>query len=158
MEKLTAEQYTEDVIRHKLATDERWVRRALIRLYQRQTQEEKQVHQTRNHNLRGFQPTDARWFSRLAEFVIKNPNKPLSEKQLLVVWRPWRDQPAICKYARQILKIIQEDGNNNIVKTPVNNCKHCGENLPGCRCAYKAAYAQQEARMERVAYMRKYFH
>lgn len=155
------EQYTESFIRHKLATDERWVRRALIRLYQRQTADEKVSQQTRNHNLRGFQPADARWFTRLAEFAIKNPNRPLSEKQLALVWRPWRDQPAICKYAGQIMKIMQEDA---AAKAPVQpapvvqrqfaDCERCGEELPTCRCAYKAAYAQAEARMEREAFMR----
>jgi hypothetical protein len=158
------ERYTEDFIRHKLATDERWVRRALVRLYQRQTQDEQASHQTRNHNLRGFQPADALWFSRLAEFVIKYPNKPLSDKQLKMVWRPWRGQPAIAKYAGQILRIMQEDAAAKAKVTPVapaappaprafSNCERCGEELPTCRCVYKAAYAEQEAQQEQQAFM-----
>lgn len=158
--KRVMERYTESFIRHKLATDERWVRRALIRLYQRQTQDEQVSKQTRNHNLRGFQPADALWFSRLAEFAIKFPNKPLSEKQLKMAWRPWRDQPAICKYAGQILRIIQEDAAAKATKAtpaPVQkrfaDCERCGEELPTCRCVCKAAYAEQEAEQERRAFM-----
>lgn len=161
------EQYTEDFIRHKLATDERWVRRALIRLYQRQTQDEQISKQTRNHNQRGFQPGDALWFSRLAEFVIKFPDRPLSEKQLKLVWKPWRGQPSITKYAGQILRIMQEDAARKqvqqpapqpvqTVKQPVQqfaDCERCGEELPTCRCAYKAAYAEQEQMQEARAFM-----
>ena len=162
--KRVMERYTEDFIRHKLVTDERWVRRALVRLYQRQTQDEQASHQTRNHNLRGFQPADALWFSRLAEFVIKFPNKPLSEKQLKMVWRPWRDQPAICKYAGQILRIIEEDAAAKAapakpapVQKQFADCEKCGEELPTCRCVYKAAYAEQEAEQERRAFMHELY-
>lgn len=165
--KRVMEQYTESFIRHKLATDERWVRRALIRLYQRQTADEKVSQQTRNHNLRGFQPADARWFTRLAEFAIKYPNRPLSEKQLKLVWRPWRNEPAICKYAGQILRIMQEDAQAQTkpvaqqapapaapaAQRQFADCERCGEELPTCRCAYKAAYAEQEAKQEREAFM-----
>jgi len=154
------EQYTEDFIRHKLATDERWVRRALIRLYQRQTQDEQVSKQTRNHNQRGFQPGDALWFSRLAEFTIKFPNRPLSEKQLKLVWKPWRGQPAMAKYAGQILRIMQEDAALKQVQQPVAqpvqqfaDCQRCGEEMPTCRCASKAAHAEQEQAQEARAFM-----
>jgi hypothetical protein len=158
------EQYTEDFIRHKLSTDERWVRRALVRLYQRQTQDEQSAQQTRNHNRQGFQPADALWFSRLAEFVIKFPNKPLSEKQLKVVWKPWRGNPAITKYAGQILRIMQQDAAAKSASAPTvqktqhtvkqfADCDQCGEQLPTCRCVCKAAEAQLEAEQEQKAFM-----
>jgi hypothetical protein len=140
--------YTEEFFRMKLATDERWVRRALIRLYERQTATEQSSEQTQNRNMKGFQPCDARWFSRLAEFAIRNPNRTLSEKQLAIARRPWRGQPAIAKYARQLLDIAAAEGK----KEKIKNCESCGEQLPTCRCAYKVAFAQWEAEQERRAY------
>ncbi len=169
--KRVMEQYTEDIIRHKLATDERWVRRALIRLYQRQTQDEQVSKQTRNHNQKGFQPGDALWFSRLAEFAIRFPNKTLSEKQLKLVWKPWRGQPSICKYSGQILRIMQEDAARKQVQQPAAqpvqkvaqstrqfaDCERCGEELPTCRCASKVAHAEQEQEQEACAFMHELY-
>jgi hypothetical protein len=157
------ETYTEEAIRQKLANDERWVRRALIRLYERQTADEKMDERTKVHNKRGFQPTDAKWFSKLAEFVKRNPGKPMSEKQLKIVWKPWRNEPAICKYAGQIMKIIQEDVEAKMAKSAVvsaqrkrfSDCEICGEELPTCRCAYKIAYANYELQMEQRAFLSK---
>jgi hypothetical protein len=134
--------YTQEQIRYKLATDERWVRRALIRLYERQTRQEQAAESTHNCNFRGFQPGDARWFSRIAQFCLKYPNRALSEKQLKVVRRPWRGSPAICKYAGQLMQIMQEDAANKcVVEAPkpiVTQCGVCGEHKPGCGCERKA--------------------
>lgn len=168
MEKTT--QYTEAYIRQQLATNEKWVRRALIRLYERQTLDERSTERTHNHNRRGFQPCDAKWFSRFAKYLLKYPTARLSEKQLAIVRKPWRDEPAICKYAGQLMQIMQEDaakkavtgmsaaGQNalraeqvTVVTQPETNvCGHCGEERPGCRCEMKAQYAAQEAFDEMV--------
>jgi hypothetical protein len=145
--------YTEEHFRKMLATDERWVRRALIRLYERQTASEQASEQTHNHNLQGFQPCDARWFSRLAQYATRFPDRLLSEKQLAIARRPWRGEPAIAKYSRQLMAIAAADAAAKNVK--VNNCARCGEQLPGCRCAYKAAFARQEAEQEQRAFLTK---
>lgn len=150
--------YTEEFFRMKLATDERWVRRALIRLYQRQTASEQSSEHTRNLNQQGFQPCDARWFSRLAKYALRFPDRPLSEKQLAIARRPWRGAPAIAKYARQLVEIAAADlAAKQAAAQPENfeNCAQCGEQLPTCRCVYKAAYAQQEAKQEQRAYESK---
>lgn len=112
-------QYTEAEIRIKLATDEQWVRRALIRLLERQTASEQVQETTRNRNGRGFTPADAKWLTRMAEFVKKNPSKPLSVKQLAMCGiaapgyigyvKLYKGEPCIIKYAGQLLKVIEED-------------------------------------------------
>ena len=115
-----------------LATDERWVRRALIRLYQRQTASEQASEQTHNHNLQGFQPCDARWFSRLAQYATRFPDRPLSAKQLAIARRPWRGEPAICKYARQLMAIAAADAEAKQPTAPArkfSDCERCGEEL-----------------------------
>ncbi len=112
-------QYTEAEIRENLATKEAWVRRALIRLYERQTEFEQTAEHTQNYNLRGFMPCDATMFTRFAKYIQKHPERALSPKQLAYCGmrsekfegriRMWRGQPAICKYAKQLLKVIEED-------------------------------------------------
>ena len=146
--------YSEQYFRKMLATDERWVRRALIRLYQRQTASEQASEQTHNHNLEGFQPCDARWFSRLAQYATRFPDRPLSEKQMAIARRPWKGSPAICKYSKQLMAIAAADAQAKQAKqpAPIVNCSQCGEQRPGCRCERKAAYAQQEAAQEQRAF------
>ena len=130
--------YTEEQIREKLATDEKWVRRALVRLLERQTQFEKTAQTTAVNNAKGFQPCDAKWFTRIAQFVTKYPNNVLSEKQLKIVRRPWRGQPAICKYAGQLLQVMKEDAMAVQAKSDLQ---------------WKLAFAKQEAAQEAAAFM-----
>ena len=148
--------HTEQHFRKMLATDERWVRRALIRLYQRQTASEQASEQTHNHNLQGFQPCDARWFSRLAQYATRFPDRPLSAKQLAIARRPWRGEPAICKYSKQLMAIAAADAQAKQPAAPArkfSDCERCGEELPECRCKRKADYATWEADQERKAFM-----
>lgn len=151
-------------LRTKLATDERWVRRALIRLLERQTSFEQQAQTTSVNNLMGFQSCDAKWFTRVAQFAVKYPDKVLSEKQLKIVRRSWRGQPAICKYAGQLLQVIKEDtvkcGNTKTEEASAkasmvsaHTCSYCGCELPKCDCYWNKEFAKQEAEQERMAFM-----
>lgn len=112
--------YTEAEIRKNLETNPKWVERALIRLFERQTEYEQRADHTRNLNMRGFQPCDAFMFSRFAKYLLQNPSRTLSPKQLAYCGvrdnrmptlrlRMWRGAPAICKYAKQLLDVIEED-------------------------------------------------
>jgi len=111
--------WTEEALRAKLSTDERFVRRALVRLYERQTASEQASDQTRNLNGRGFTPADAFMFTRFAKYVLQFPTRTLSPKQLAYCGvrtegftgrvRMWRGAPAIAKYAGQLLKVMEED-------------------------------------------------
>jgi hypothetical protein len=53
-------------IRAKLNTDFKWCRRALVVLYQRQTDDEQAATRTKHDNMRGFNQPDARRGSELA--------------------------------------------------------------------------------------------
>ena len=110
--------YTEAEIRRNLETNTAWVKRALVRLYERQTEYEQRSEHTVNLNMRGFQPCDARMFTSFAKQVLKGYN--LSPKQLAYCGirdarmpnlrlRYWKGAPAICKYAKQLLTVIEED-------------------------------------------------
>jgi len=97
--------YTKQIVRHKLATDIRWVERALVRLFERQTEYEKSANQTTNKNFVGFQTCDARMYSSFAKYILRGNH--LTEKQFKYCLRNWRGRPSICKYAGQVLEMIE---------------------------------------------------
>lgn len=119
-----SKRYTEAEIRAKLASDSKWVERALLRLYERQTTTEQNAEQTINHNLMGFQPCDARMFTSFAKWI--KMGRKLSPKQLAYTGciepgynstlrrRMWRNEPAIAKYARQLLIVMEEDAKKGV--------------------------------------------
>lgn len=96
-DKQLAEQY-----REKLLTDDRWLYRAIIAIYERQTDHEKSELTTKEDNGIGFNGVDAFLMSKYAEDLGKwgrlTPNQ-----------RKWarRKMP---KYALQLVKIARERG------------------------------------------------
>lgn len=84
-------------IRAKLKTDFKWCRRALVVLYQRQTEDEQHATRTKHDNDRGFNQPDARRGSELArkamQPVLFEPSEVLEARKLLM------------KYAGQLARI-----------------------------------------------------
>lgn len=78
------------------------VGRALVRLFERQTQEEKRRNDTEVNNTVGFAGSDGRQGSIAAKTFLKNGK--LEQFQLDAWLAPWRGTgfPKICKYARQL--------------------------------------------------------
>lgn len=62
---------TKEEIQHKLKTDIKWMERAIIRLHDRQTQSEQMVKETQEHNGVGFNSSDSRYLSWVAEYLKK---------------------------------------------------------------------------------------
>jgi hypothetical protein len=62
--------YTKEFIKDKLATDVRWMERALIVLFRRQTPDEQESDQTRVYNERGFNGVDSRYLSYCAKYIL----------------------------------------------------------------------------------------
>ena len=89
--------YTKEYIKQKVTTEELWTERALVALYNRQTNDEQDQHTTRHQNRIGFNGFDAKFLSKLAEQILCG--KHLSEKQLLFA------QKAIGKYAGQLCEM-----------------------------------------------------
>jgi len=85
--------------KHKLASDRRWVRRALIVLHERQTSDEQRDADTRWLNHEGFTAADAKLLTSFAQQILRG--RELSDKQ--VAW-------AFCKmpkYAKQLVGIAE---------------------------------------------------
>lgn len=75
--------------------------RALVVLLERQTQDEKQSNTTKHHNMRGFQPCDARFGSIHAKTYIKHGK--LLDFQIEFWMEPTvHGYPRIAKYYRQL--------------------------------------------------------
>lgn len=62
---------TREEVTHLLRTNDRAVERALVVLFQRQTADEQAAHDTRHTNGVGFNATDAKFGSNLAQKVLK---------------------------------------------------------------------------------------
>lgn len=86
----------------------RIVGRALVRLFERQTQHERSANDTEEHNNVGFASSDGRNGSITAKTYLKHGR--LTDFQLQEWLAPWRDTgyPKICKYHRQLNEIALE--------------------------------------------------
>jgi hypothetical protein len=89
-------------IQKLLATNDRAVDRALIRIYERQTQDEKSAETTNHSNGRGFTGADAPFLTRLAKSCLRYNG--LTEKQRYYVRRK------IAKYWRQLVEVAEANG------------------------------------------------
>lgn len=103
--------YTVEHVKNRLYNNQQWIERALITLYQCQTEEEKEAKFTTEANGIGFNATDSQILSSFAEQLINNWDYHLSNKQLAVA------RNRLPKYAKQLISIIskptQEDGNKS---------------------------------------------
>lgn len=100
--------YTKEMILEKFVQrNAKWVERALVVLYARQTSTEQNVEETIVHNNAGFQPADANFFSSCAKQVLAG--RRLSDKQIYCLCKLNRKGvPRIAKYRGQLLDIIAE--------------------------------------------------
>lgn len=92
---------TINYLKFKLATDSMWALRGLIRIYERQTADEKFSGTTNNLNSVGFSGADATILSSFAVQYMKWNR--LSPKQMAIVHKK------MPRYARQLLSCIPED-------------------------------------------------
>ena len=86
--------WTPDLIKEKIEKSDKAVMAALLRVYGWQTEDEKRIGETREHNGRGFNGTDAEILSSFAKQLISR--QFLSPKQIALT------RKKIKKYAKQI--------------------------------------------------------
>ena len=90
---------TKEYIRDMITTDYAWTVRAVVALYEQQTEDEKFAHTTKQTNGVGFSKYDVEFLSSIA--VQVRGGATLTEKQLVVV------RKKINKYAGQLLRLTQ---------------------------------------------------
>jgi hypothetical protein len=89
--------WTKEEIREKIKTDDNWLIRGLLAIYDRQTEEEQSNHTTNVHNGIGFSAFDAEFMTNVAKWY--NNKGFLSEKQLMHV------RKKMLKYSGQLARI-----------------------------------------------------
>ncbi len=89
--------WTEEEIRSLIQTNDKVLYGALKRLYNEQTNDEKQSGETKHQNGVGFNGVDARFLTSVAEFLIRNGF--LTDKQKAVTRRK------LVKYNRQLTRL-----------------------------------------------------
>ena len=99
-------EYTVEMVKGKLNTDNRWLERGILAIYNYQTSNEKHRGTTIEFNGVGFNGCDGQFLSSLALW-IKRSNRPegqkLSVKQAAVASRKMQ------KYAGQLVRIIEKN-------------------------------------------------
>jgi len=83
-----------------------YVGRALVVLFNRQVQDEKQNNSTKHHNLRGFAPCDARSGSIGAKYYLKHGR--LEDWQIEQWKKIHGKSPRLAKYWRQLDEAAKE--------------------------------------------------
>ena len=84
-------------LKTKLSTDERWAKKALIEIFNKQTETEKETDSTCVYNEIGFSGVDANFMSSLSKQLIEK--NYLTPKQMVFVFKK------IPKYWKQIYEI-----------------------------------------------------
>lgn len=84
-----------------LKTSDKAIARALIVLFERQTDDEKTSENTRHHNNRGFRPCHARMGTSMAKFYMRNGY--LTPKQIAYWRQEGKEGMRIAIYWRQLL-------------------------------------------------------
>jgi len=96
--------YTADMIKEKLQTNQAWLERAVIAIYEYQTEHEQQVEVTEEYNKVGFSAADANYLSYIATWL--NSGKHLSGTHLQKV------RGRMIKYSGQLARIANGEQSN----------------------------------------------
>lgn len=130
--------WTENEIVELINKSDKAVTRAVIAIYERQTEDEQRVGDTRHHNNVGFNGSDAKFLSYCAEYV-KNKNCNLSGKFLE------KARKRIVKYRRQLVEIangkVAANDSMSAIKTDIE---------------WKNEFAKRELEQEQRAFESKW--
>jgi len=86
--------WTTDEIKNLLQTNDKMVMKSVVKIYERQTVDEKITSTTNENNGKGFNGTDAFIMTKFAEFYLNKGY--LTEKQMAIA------RKKIMKYAKQL--------------------------------------------------------
>jgi len=107
METKITKEATRLYVKKQLGTNEAWAKKSLLKIFDFQTQHEKDSEQTHDHNDVGFSGVDGEILTSFAKQLISK--KWLSPKQMAIVYRK------MPKYWMQIIGISDEEKLKNQV-------------------------------------------
>lgn len=112
---------TVETVRARLATDDRWLTRAIVAIYEQQTADEQENQTTSHLNGVGFSGVDAAFCSSLAQQITRG--RTLSAKQIAIARKIMR------KYAAQLVRLAEAKA------AQPARCRGCNstEEESGCR-------------------------
>ena len=89
--------WTKDKIRENLQKSDHWVERAVLAIYEKQTNDEKKIEDTKLRNGVGFNAADARRLTYYAKYLGSGKNLTGKHKEIA--------RNKILKYSNQLTKI-----------------------------------------------------
>lgn len=92
---------TKEFIAFKIASDQRWLERAILAIYKRQTHDEQRDEQSKYHNFRGFNGPNAKRMTYYACWL--KSGRSLSGRHLEDA------RHRVQKYCGQLLRIANEE-------------------------------------------------
>ena len=93
--------WTKDEIKYKIFTSDEWLYRAILAIYSKQSDKEKETGETRYENGVGFTGYDARSLSYYAKWILRH--KKLDRWHINIV------RERMMKYAKQLTKIANNE-------------------------------------------------
>ena len=94
-------EWTKEKIKENLLISDKWVEKAVLAIFKYQTEYEKSIENTTDHNNVGFNGVDGRIMSSFAKWL--NRGNHLSPKQIFIA------RKKIIKYTGQLLKITNRE-------------------------------------------------
>lgn len=98
------------MVRENLENSVRWLVRAILAIYARQTSDEQTAEQTNHDNERGFNAADAPQMSGFAKQILQWEATPERERRYACPLSPkqiWRARQRMRKYAGQLVTIAR---------------------------------------------------
>lgn len=114
---MTTKIWTLEEIKNLLQTNDKFVMRSVVKIFEKQTEDEKEHDGTSHNNGIGYNGTDAFIMSRFAKFYIDKGY--LSVKQLDIA------KKKIQKYAKQLTKIANEKATTMKIENGFYTCTKC---------------------------------
>lgn len=101
---------TAEFYKTKMQTDMRWLERALIAIYNKQTEDEQDNHAVSHDNGMGFTQADANYLTWAAKFVM-GINRPEGQRlncsQKMIDNHVPKVRKRMMKYAGQLVRIVE---------------------------------------------------
>jgi hypothetical protein len=96
---------TRDLIEAKMASNDVWLNNAIVCLFRRQTEDEKNANVTRHDNDRGFNRPDSPFLTSMAKIILWARNRGKADSEILTPRQRAKAVIRMRKYSGQLLRI-----------------------------------------------------
>ena len=89
--------WTKEIIKHQIETNQKWLERAIVAIYKKQTISEQKIEHSIEYNNKGFSGPDSKRLSYYAKWILSG--KHLTGEHLITA------KAKMLKYSKQLEKI-----------------------------------------------------